>query len=494
MSVGRLVGFFIGYMTWSAPPWLAWCGRRVSACFARLRTHPRATALTLVVTAALGVGAWQSWLWWQSHKPRTFTTTPVRQVVASVSQAPRAITPGAPDKDLKPSPLCISFAGAPVAPLDKIGKDAGDAVTLDPMLPGKWTWQNGSTLRFDPQSHWPPATRLTVRLKASALAKDLTLDKDTLTATTPPLVAQLSGFSFYTSPKDPSVHQVVAELKLSHPVSLDVLQQKLRMDVVGGTPVFTTGAPGAAIFSVATDPKSERRFFIRSRPITVPIKEDWVKLTVPAGISSLLGGTALDHPAEAKTRVPDKYTGLEFTKAETKIIRTDEGEPQQFLFITTNLEIDSSEVASRIHLWWHKDGWADDKGKPVVEQRIPSATKVHLIPVEGEAPLTKQHAFRFLQARTDGGLFTRVGEGVKAPGGFETNTRFEDRLNVPEFPKETRILGKGNILALDGERKLAVQSRAVDHLRITLGRVPVSQFQHLITLTGGTFDDPAFKY
>ena len=152
-------------MTWSAPPWLAWCGRGVSARIAQLRAHPRAATLTLAVMAALSVGAWQSWLWWQSHKPRTFATNPVRQVVASVSQAPAAVAPGAPDKDLKPSPLCISFAGAPVAPLDKIGKDAGDAVALDPMLPGKWIWQNGSTLRFDPQFYWPPATKLTVRRK-----------------------------------------------------------------------------------------------------------------------------------------------------------------------------------------------------------------------------------------------------------------------------------------------------------------------------------------
>ena len=128
----------------------------------------------------------------------------------------------------------------------------------------------------------------------------------------------------------------------------------------------------------------------------------------------------------------------------------------------------------------------------MVEQRIPTASPVRLIPVESEAPLTKQHEFRFLQPRADGGLFARVGEGVKAPGGFETNTRFDSMLKVPEFPKETRILGKGNILALDGERKLAVQSRAVDHLRITLGRVPVSQFQHLITQSSGKFEELAF--
>jgi len=489
--VDRLVGFLFGRISWSAPPWLAWIFRGIRAFFACLKRNPKATVITVIVITTLAVGSWQSWLWWQSHRPRQFTYNPVRQVVVSISGAPGVIAPGAVDKDLEPSPMYISFRDAPVAPLEKIGKDAGDAVTLEPALPGKWTWQDGSTLKFQPDSHWPPGTKLTVRLKIPALAKDLHLDTDSITTTTPPLVAELRDFSFYNSPKDPSVYQVVAELRLSHPVELKLLQQKIRMEVVGGTALFTAGAP---LFTVTADPLSARRFYIRSRQLVVPKKEDWVKLTVPAGIASSLAGAVLVKDCSAKTHVPDKFSGLRITAANARIIRTDEGEPQQFVFITTNIDIDSAEIASRIGMWWHKDGWYDTNGNLIFDQRVSSSTKVKLIPLEGDAPLGKEHAFRFVEPRTSGGLFLRIGEGVKAPGGFETNTRFEQTLSVPEFPKETRLLGKGNILALDGERKLIVQSRAIDHLRITLGRVPVSQFQHLVSLAGGSFSDPQFNY
>ena len=352
-------------------------------------------------------------------------------------------------------------------------------------------WRDGSTLEFQPENHWPPGTELTASIKPAALAKDLKLDTTTVTTTTPPLVADIHDFSFYNSPKDPSVYQVVAELKLSHPVAIETLQEKLRMEVIGGTPVFTPGTP---LFTVTADPLSARNFFIRSRQIVVPLKEDWVKLIVPAGIASTLGGQPLAKDVEAKTRVPDKYSGLKIESAETMIIRTDEGEPQQFVFVTTNLDIDSAEIASRIGMWWHRDGWYDNHRNLIFDERVGSATKVALIPVESEAALSKRHAFRFLQAETSGSLCLRIGEGVKSPGGFETNTRFEKVLSVPRFPKETRLLGKGNILALDGERKLVVQSRGVDHLRVTLGRVPDSQFQHLVALTGhSSFDDPDFS-
>ncbi len=97
----------------------------------------------------------------------------------------------------------IAFSGAPVAPLEKIGKDAGDAATLDPALPGKWIWLDGSTLGFQPDDHWPPGTKLTARLNPAALAKDLKLDSESITTATPPLVAELEDFSFYNSPQDP---------------------------------------------------------------------------------------------------------------------------------------------------------------------------------------------------------------------------------------------------------------------------------------------------
>ena len=440
--------------------------------------------------AALILGVWQIWSWWESHRPREFAYNPVRQVVVSVLKSPGVVAPGAPDKDPKPSPWIIAFAGAPVAPLEKIGKDAGDAVTLDPALPGKWTWLDGSNLQFLPDGHWPPGTRLSARLKPSALAKDLQLDKETITTTTPPLVAELRDFSFYNSPKDASVYQVVASLALSHPVALEVLQEKLRMEVIGGTVVFTPGAP---LFTVAADPLSARRFFIRSRQIEVPVKEDWVRLSVPAGVASTLGGVALEKTAEAKTRVPDKYSGLQITGAETRIIRTDEGEPQQFLFVSTNLDIDSAEIASRIGLWWSERELHYENGKLRFDELVATATVVKTEPVEGEAPLAKEHAFRFVEARTNGLLFLRISEGVKSPGGFETNIRFESTPAVPPFPKETRLLGKGNILALDGERKIIVQSRSVDHLRITLGRVPVSQFQHLVSMSAhSSLEEPSF--
>ena len=59
-----------------------------------------------------------------------------------------------------------------------------------------------------------------------------------------------------------------------------------------------------------------------------------MKLTLPAGLVSTLAGAALAKPVDAKTRIPDKYSGLTIGAAETRLIRTDDGEPQQFVLST----------------------------------------------------------------------------------------------------------------------------------------------------------------
>ena len=64
---------------------------------------------------------------------------------------------------------------------------------------------------------------------------------------------------------------------------------------------------------------------------------------------------------------------------------------------------------------------------------------------------------------------------------------------LPEIPKEAFLLGKGGLLALNGERKINVQSRGLDHLRYTIARVQTAQINHLVSQTSGSFASPRFR-
>jgi uncharacterized protein YfaS (alpha-2-macroglobulin family) len=63
---------------------------------------------------------------------------------------------------------------------------------------------------------------------------------------------------------------------------------------------------------------------------------------------------------------------------------------------------------------------------------------------------------------------------------------------VPTLPREIQIQGKGGILALNGERKLSIKSRAVAEIEYEIARVAANQINHLVTQTNGSFENPEF--
>ncbi len=486
---GRTAGFLFGHITWSAPPWLAWTGKSISLFGRHLSRHRRPWALGVVTLGAAWLGTWQYLRWKEAHRPRPVVYEEIQKVSVTWN-VPGIQSPGIPEKDLSPTPFVVHFS-LPSAPLEKTGKEPGPGVTIQPAVPGKWLWSDSKTLVFTPEAlHWQPGANYTVTLARQELAPKLDFSKSKIEFNTAPLQADLQNFDFYTSPKDPTVHQVVGELRFSHPVALEEATRHLALEVIGGTPLFPGMAAGDSTFTV-TEGNGPRQFFIRSRGITIPPKEDFVKLRLTKGVASLSGGKPTEIEREAKTRVPDKFSGFSLANADAQIIRNAEGDPEQILFINSSVALDSDEIAKRITVQWSEDSW-NFADHAEMEKQLAKSTKVSLTPLPSEAPLATRHAFRFTEPRY-GYLRIRVEPGVKAPGDFELGQPFLTQTDVPPFPKEIQILGKGNILSLGGAKKLVASSRGMEHLQVSMGRVPVSQIQHLISQNGSRgFDSPDF--
>lgn len=485
---GRTAGFLFGNITWSAPPWLAWTGKKTSSFGRHLSHQRRRYALGATAFAVVGLGTWQYLRWKEAHKPRPVVYETIQKVDVTWD-LPGVQTTGIAEKDLVPRPLTIRFS-LPSAPMDKVGKEPGPGIAIQPPLAGKWLWSDSQTLVFTPEAlHLQPGADYTVTLADDELAPKLDFSKTKIDFPTSPLIADLCDFAFYTSPKDTSLHQVVGELRFSHPVALDEATRHLSLEVIGGTQLFKNLGQGEQPFTV-TEGNGPRQYFIRSRGISIPPKEDFVKLRLTKGVNALAWGKPLEIDSELKTRVPDKFSRFTLLNASAELIRNDDGEPEQILFVTSSIELDSREVAKHLTVWWHHDGFRQGE-RDLLEKDIAAATKIELTPLASEAPLTTRHAFRFTEPRY-GSLLVRVEPGVKAPGDFELGKRFQGETSVPPFPKEVAILGKGNILTLGGARKLLASSRGMQHLQVSIGRVPVSQIQHLVSQNNSNFEEPDF--
>ena len=86
--------------------------------------------------------------------------------------------------------------------------------------------------------------------------------------------------------------------------------------------------------------------------------------------------------------------------------------------------------------------------------------------------------------------FCPGGQRYRGPAGFVTAEDFRAVTSLPEIPKEAFLMGNGGLMALNGERKINVQSRGIDHLRYTVARVQTDQINHLVSQTSGSFASP----
>ncbi len=88
---------------------------------------------------------------------------------------------------------------------------------------------------------------------------------------------------------------------------------------------------------------------------------------------------------------------------------------------------------------------------------------------------------------------------LQNPGGSASVTPYSlsgfDRiLSVPRMEPELRIMQQGNILSLNGSKKLALFSRALDKVNVNVSRVRPEYVSLLITQTDGVLANPEFNW
>jgi len=505
----RLPSFIFGSLrfAWAPPPWLRSITKIIT---------PRALAamLLLAISATIAGAALRTGHPRGPQQPQTVpvaaapappsdpnardTTKPhIREVKARVAWS----AVGWDEQRKKPvgTPLNIRF-DAPAAPLKLLGKIAAPGtVKLTPEVPGVWTWTNSQTLTFEPQGGWMPPRDYGFTLGDGVFAADCTVTlkmdhRDEWRA--PGLTATFGDSSFYIDPATPALQQAVATVTFSQPVAREEVLRCLSATNVSGAPLFAPGGKPQVI----ADEKNPLRFFLRSPVIKPGEKEDLIRFDLAARMNALAGGDPTDKEFTTKVTSPSRYSAFFFNGARAQLVTNADGEPRQFIFLESSIAANTGVVAKAAQAWQLPPPPKDKNGKEqpwkpetVTDAVLEKSKRIALESVATDGAATVANLFGFRLVPQDSArLFVRVPKETPAPGGFLTREDFTAIVNVPAFNKTANILGRGGILALNGERKLSIQSRGIAHLRYTLARVPGAQINHLVTQTNGRFESPGF--
>ncbi|MEY2543768.1 MAG: alpha-2-macroglobulin, partial [Verrucomicrobiota bacterium] len=515
----RIPGQIFGDISWRPPRWLSRTGEN----WTRLeRAHPRVIAVAMITIFLIScAGAW-TWNWY-SHLPKPRRVS-VKIVPVDVTRL---------EKELKFPRLVVYFSES-AARLEDLKKPSVQGVQLQPQLNGAWRWLQADILVFEPTEDWPADQKFRIAFDKKFFPSHVLMERFVYETQTPAFGIAVKQLELYQDPTNPTQRHVTATLELTHAVEPGELDRHLQLTTIAGSNIFGDPAP----HFTTTYGLHRRLAYVHSSPITLPERDDFVKLTLDKGVRTTQGGAQTKNGAEQKLRIPSIASMFQIDSIETTIARNKNGEPEQLVVLTTTADISSRELAKALEIRLlpkrkipeadkaEEEAPAEDaeqtSGESTTEETdeadsteeeatsdlkeserwksetdvpddvLDKARAVAFVPVPSEKAADRQHPFR-IRVETDGELYVRVRKGVRALGDYPLTDDYKAVIDVPTLPREVQIEGQGGLLALNGEKKLSIRSRALSAIDFEISRVATTQINHLVSQTEGKFQSPRFQ-
>lgn len=403
------------------------------------------------------------------------------------------------------NPLTITF-GAPVAPLQFIGKNITTGINLSPTTVGIWRWEDEKTLTFTPQQDWAAGEKFNLNCDKNVFTAAAKLATRSFTFTTQPLTIECKEFKFYQDPTDPKMRAAIATLEANYPLNTSSLEKNINL-------VQKSKEGEKALSFTITYDRYKRTAYIRSEPLTVTANAYYVHLKINKNIAPL-NGNSTTTTLEKSLLIPDASTFFKVSSTNATIVRNMQDRPEQVLNVETSAGVTAAELNRAIHAYLlpaptEKQPWS--AVGEVTPKVLELATPITLEPIPSEHDFAMLHSYKVKLAPTnnDNGkqnnydsygkgsegnfyLYLSIDKGMKSYDGFALTALYKNIVTIPPSPKEISFLHPGAILAKDGEKKISVLTRGVPAVKAKISRLLPNTINLLITQTSENFSNPEF--
>ncbi len=481
-----------GSLSWSAPFWMRKLGEWSGAAWRAIKARPVKAALGLIAFIVLSIGGILGYAWWKNlpHPVEvTFrVSAPTRTEIEATEEAARA-----------PKPLTISFSES-VAALAASGKEVGSGVTLAPEHPGKWIWKDDRTLRFTPSEDWPIGKKFSVSFEKALFKPEVKLKEYDAKFHTPNFKIQISNKQFYQDPINPSLKKIIVELNFSHPVNPVELNKRIEMSLAGQSGGLLGIGKKTISFVVSYD-ALKLNAYIHSEPLDIPKDSSTLVFTLGKGTTAARGSDGYDEELTHSLDIPGLYS-LQIDDVRPQVVTNDRNEPEQVLVLHSTQSVNENDMHKAVSVWvlpktnptpqnhnskqpYH---W---RAAEVSAGLLEKSARLTPEAIPSEFDHTQVHSYKY-HADVGAQLFVQVEKGIKSFGGYMLGDKVVRVVTVPPFPAELKILSKGALLALSGEKKVAVLVRDLPGVKVEIGRVLPNQLQHLVSQADGDYANPEF--
>ena len=493
----RLAGWLLspvfGKVSWNAPPWAQWTGARAAAGGRTAAAYPQRTGIVLALLIALLAGGFYGYKWWQA-RPK-----PV-EVTVTTQNPPRTPIENEDEADRGPRPLMVKFAQS-AAPLAMVDKEVTAGIAITPPLEGKWKWTSDKELEFSPRQDWPIGGEFEIAFDPSVLAPQIHLASTSLKFQTPAFIGKIMRGEFYQDPTNPTLKRAVFDINFTHPVNSAELEKRILLQLAGQSEGVWGVGRETTKFTITYD-KLKLNAYVHSETLGTPQEDSSITIKVEKGLVAARAGKAFDAPLTQSVRVPG-LASLTVRELAVNVAQSAKSEPEQIITIAISASTMEKDIKNATSAWLlplynprtkkeeRKAAFPWSDPKEITEQLLNESIKIDIELVAGEKEHSENHVFKF-KAPIGRYVYVQVERGLKSFGGYVLAKRVQRVVQVPPFPAQLNILGQGALLAMSGEKKIAILVRDLPGVRMDVGRILPAQLQHLVTQSEGNFDKPQF--
>ncbi|MDR1461296.1 MAG: alpha-2-macroglobulin family protein [Campylobacteraceae bacterium] len=477
----------VGDIKWNSPFWFSYVKKAFKILGNKTLKHYKAIIITFCIVVVASFGSYYGYIWKQ-NQPKPVDVAPIEYQTYSVRLGLPYATDYSYDKPLV-YPLYVYFDGD-VAPIENIGKNVTEGISLTPYINGKWSWSSSRTLEFKPESEidWAIGESYAVKIEPKKLLAEQALISATeYKFATKEFYYAVNDRELYQNPEKPSEKNVIYEVAFSHPVDAASFEKQISLNLIA--PEKYKIAPKPYKFAVKYDNK-KLKAWIRSEFVTLPEVDSNMVLKIDKGVKSSVGGAAVSNEKISYQEVTSVYRDI-VKNIFLTLAENENNEQEQVLAITLVDSVNINDLSKQVKAWiLPKDKPKINNNSEVKNYRwssnddisseiLAKATPLTLTKDSYETDIQNIVSFRY-KVSPKNYIYVEVGSNIETVGGYKAKSGKRAVLSVPEFPQVLLFADSGSILSLKGERKISVASRNVKGVKLDIKRVIPSQLHHLM--------------
>ncbi|MDR1285179.1 MAG: alpha-2-macroglobulin family protein [Campylobacteraceae bacterium] len=497
-----LLKSIVGDIKWSSPFWFSYVKKAFKILGGKTLKHYKAILITFCVIAIAAFGSYYGYIWKQ-NQPKPIEIAPIEYQTYSASLGSPSVTNYRYDKPIV-YPLYVYFDGD-VAPVESVGKNVTEGISLTPHVNGEWVWFNSKILEFKPanESDWAIGESYTVKINPKKLLPEQILISSTeYNFVTREFYYTIDYRELYQNPEKPSEKNVIYEVSFLHPVDAASFEKQISLNLIalGKDKV----APKPYKFAVKYDDK-KLKAWIRSEFVTLPEVDSDMVLKIGKGVKSSLGGAATNSEKTSYQEVTSAYRDI-IKNIFLTLAESEDNEQEQVLVVTLVDNVNINDLSKQIKAWiLPKDKPKINNNNEIKNYRwsnyddisneiLAKATPLTLAKDNSETDMQNIISFKYKASPKDY-IYVTVGNNIETVGGYKAKSGKRSVLSVPEFPQTLSFADSGSILSLKGERKISIVSRNIKGVDLNIKRVIPSQLHHLMTFGRyyDNFDEASFR-